>query len=120
MAVDVTAKPTGARTGAQYLDGLRSDGREVWMGGEQIDDLVGHPLLGGAARGLAGWFDWCHEHAETCLYDSPTTGLPVNVSFLQPRSREDLERRRMGMRLMSEYHGGVMGRAPDYLNVTFA
>ena len=65
MAVDVTAAPTGARTGAQYLAGLRDDGREVWMGGERIDDVVGHPLLGGAARGLAGWFDWCHEHAET-------------------------------------------------------
>ena len=34
------------------------------MGGERIDDVVGHPLLGGAARGLAGWFDWCHEHAD--------------------------------------------------------
>jgi 4-hydroxyphenylacetate 3-monooxygenase len=120
MAVDVTAVPTGARTGAQYLAGLRNDGREVWMGGERIDDVVGHPLLGGAAQGLAGWFDWCHEHAETCLYTSPTTGLPVNVSFLQARSREDLERRRKGLRSMAEYHGGVMGRAPDYLNVTFA
>jgi 4-hydroxyphenylacetate 3-monooxygenase len=120
MAVDVTAVPTGARTGAQYLAGLRTDGREVWMGGERIDDVVGHPLLGGAAQGLAGWFDWCHEHAETCLYTSPTTGLPVNVSFLQARSREDLERRRKGLRSMAEYHGGVMGRAPDYLNVTVA
>jgi 4-hydroxyphenylacetate 3-monooxygenase len=113
MAVDVTAAPTGARTGAQFLDGLRDDGREVWMDGVKIDDIVGHPLLGGAASGLAGWFDWCHEHAEDCLYESPTTGKPVNISFLQPRSREDLERRRIGMRAMAEYHGGVMGRAPD-------
>ena len=55
MAVDVTAAPTGARTGAQFLAGLRDDGREVWMGGERIDDVVGHPLLGGARarpRGL--------------------------------------------------------------------
>ena len=52
MAVDVTAAPTGARTGAQFLDGLRDDGREVWMDGERIDDIVGHPLLGGAAGGL--------------------------------------------------------------------
>ena len=74
MAVDVTAAPSGARTGAQFLDGLRNDGREVWMDGEKIDDVVGHPLLGGAARGLAGWFDWCHEHAETCLYDVADDG----------------------------------------------
>src|SRR3954454_10902999 len=120
MAVDVTAAPAGARTGAQFLDGLRDDGREVWMDGQKVEDIVGHPLLGGAARGLAGWFDWCHEHAETCLYPSPTTRRPVNVSFLQPRSRGDLVRRRVGMRQMAEYHGGVMGRAPDYLNVTFS
>ena len=106
MAVDVTAAPAGARTGAQFLDGLRDDGREVWMDGQRVDDIVGHPLLGGAARGLAGWFDWCHEHAETCLYASPTTGQPVNVSFLQPRSRDDLVRRRVGMR----QHGGVPRR----------
>ena len=75
MAVDVTTAPTGARTGAQYLDGLRSDGREVWMGGERIDDVVGHPLLGGAARGLAGWFDWCREHADD---------VPVHVAHDGP------------------------------------
>ena len=75
--------PDGSQRGShlfQYLAGLRKDGREVWMGGERIDDVVDHPLLAGGARGLAGWFDWCHEHAETCLYPSPATGLPVNVS----------------------------------------
>ena len=90
------------------------------MDGEKIDDVVAHPLLGGGARGLAGWFDWCREHAETCLYESPTSAERVNVSFLQPRSREDLEAPAHRHAEMAEYHGGVMGRAPDYLNVTFA
>ena len=48
---------TGARTGADYLAGLRRDAREVWMGGERIDDVVGHPQLGGGACAMAGWFD---------------------------------------------------------------
>ena len=39
MAVDVTAAPSGARTGAQFLDGLRNDGREVWMDGRKIEEL---------------------------------------------------------------------------------
>ena len=121
MAVDVTAAPSGARTGAQYLAGLRDDGREVWMDGERIDDVVGHPLLGGAAQraSRAGSTGATSTPRRACT-PRRRPGMPVNVSFLQPRSREDLERRRIGMRQMAEYHGGVMGRAPDYLNVTFA
>jgi 4-hydroxyphenylacetate 3-monooxygenase oxygenase component len=54
------------------------------------------------------------------LMPSPTTGKPVNVTHLQPKSQADLERRRVAIKLMSEQHGGIMGRSPDYLNVTFA
>ena len=111
---------TGARTGADYLAALRRDAREVWMGGERIDDVVGHPQLGGGACAMAGWFDWCLERPESCLYESPTSGRPVNISHLRPTSRAELVRRREGLRTMAEYHGGLMGRAPDYLNVTFA
>jgi 4-hydroxyphenylacetate 3-monooxygenase len=120
MAVDLTQTATGARTGDQFLAGLRDDGREVWLGGERIGDVSSHPLLGATARTLAALYDWQHAHAEVCLMPSPATGQPVNVSHLQPRSREDLVRRREAIRQMSRFHGGLMGRSPDYLNVTFA
>ena len=52
MAID-TGKTTGARTGEQYLEGLRGDEREVWLEGEKVTDPSAHPKLEGAAQSLA-------------------------------------------------------------------
>ena len=32
-----------ARTGKQYLAGLREQEREVWLGGERVEDVTTHP-----------------------------------------------------------------------------
>ena len=37
-----------------------------------------------------------------------------------PRSREDLKRRGTALRTVAEYSVGLMGRTPDYMNVTYA
>ena len=54
------------------------------------------------------------------LAPSPDDGRLVNVTHLIPRSREDLERRRRAIELTAAATAGMMGRTPDYLNVTFA
>jgi 4-hydroxyphenylacetate 3-monooxygenase len=111
----------GARTGEQFLEGLGQGGREIWLRGEKITHPLDHPELREAALSLARVFDLQHEHAEEMLAPSPEddTGM-VNVTHLIPRSREDLERRRRAFELVAALSGGVMGRTPDYLNVTFA
>ena len=81
-----------ARTGEQFLKGLRDD-RELWVGGERVRDVAEHPAFAGAARAMAALFDLQHEAADVCLMPDPETGEPINVSHLIPRSREDLERR---------------------------
>ena len=108
-----------ARTGEQFLRGLR-DRRELWVGGEQVTSIVDHPALRGAAQALADVFDLQHSEAATCLMPDPETGEPINVSYLIPRSREDLQRRHRCLERIAEYSVGLMGRTPDYLNVTFA
>jgi 4-hydroxyphenylacetate 3-monooxygenase len=111
----------GARTGAQFLDGLGQGGREIWLRGEKITHPLDHPELREAALSLARVFDLQHEHAEEMLAPSPADGGGmVNVTHLIPRAREDLERRRRAFELVAALSGGVMGRTPDYLNVTFA
>ena len=111
----------GARTGAQFLDGLGQGGREIWLRGEKITHPLDHPELREAALSLARVFDLQHEHADEMLAPSPADGgSMVNVTHLIPRSREDLERRRRAFELVAALSGGVMGRTPDYLNVTFA
>jgi len=108
-----------ARTGAQFLRGL-ADGREIWVGGERVTDVVDHPAFTGAAHALAEVFDLQHEAAGVCLMPDPETGEPINVSHMIPRSREDLQRRHLALERISEYSVGLMGRTPDYMNVTYA
>ena len=36
-----------ARTGTDYVDGLRGDGREVGVGGERVQDVTEHPAFRG-------------------------------------------------------------------------
>lgn len=108
-----------ARTGEQFLRGLKDD-REVWLGGERITDPASHPVLRGAALSIAAVFDLQHEQADICLMPDPETGEAINVSHMIPRSRADLERRHAGLQAIAEYTVGLMGRTPDYVNVTYA
>ena len=83
-------------------------------------DVAAHPALAGAAHTLAEIFDVQHAHRAACLVPDPETGEPINASHLVPRSRADLERRRLCLERVAERAVGIMGRTPDYMNVTFA
>jgi 4-hydroxyphenylacetate 3-monooxygenase len=115
-----TGTQTAARTGEQFLEGLRSGGREIWLNGEKVTHPLDHPDLEAAARSMGRVFDLQHERAGEMLAPSPADGRLVNVTHLIPRSREDLERRRRAIELTAALSAGLMGRTPDYLNVTFA
>ena len=108
----------GVRSGEQYINGLK-DQRDVWLGGRQLQDVTAVPEFQGSLRGMAGYFDWQHRHADVCiLRDDPQS--PIGVSHLVPRSRADLERRHIGLETLARYSAGMLGRTPDYVNVTFA
>ncbi|MGD9881132.1 MAG: 4-hydroxyphenylacetate 3-hydroxylase family protein [Reyranella sp.] len=110
----------GARTGSQFLEGLRRTKREIWVDGERIDDVTGHPRLRGGAESLAAMFDRQHAYAAECLYTDPKSGQPTNVSHMMPRSRDELRQRHAGLVRLSEGSMGIMGRTPDYMNMKFA
>lgn len=110
----------GARTGSQFLEGLRRTNREIWVDGERIADVTRHPKLRGGAESLAGIFDRQHEYAAECLYTDSDSGALVNVSHMIPRSKDDLWRRHAGLTRLSEGSMGIMGRTPDYMNMKFA
>ena len=109
-----------ARTGKQFLAGLKNDGREIWVGNERVSDATEHPAFCGAAHALAGVFDLQYQEADACLMPDPDTGELINKSHMIPRSREDLLQRHRALETISEYTVGLMGRTPDYMNVTFA
>jgi len=68
-----------ARTGQQYIDGLRDQEREVWLGGERVRDVTKHKGLAGGVRAIARLYDMQHEAGlrEVMTYPSPSTGEPV-------------------------------------------
>ena len=108
------------RTGIEYLAGLRRDDREVWIGAERVGDVTEHPAFRGSVRGMAGFFDWQHRHREDCIITDPGANQPVGISHLIPRSPEDLSRRHRGLERLARYSAGMLGRTPDYVNLTFA
>lgn len=110
----------GVRTGKEYLEGLR-DGREVWLGGERVADVTEHPGLRRGAASLAALLDRQSDPAleDLLTYPSPTTGDRVATSFLQPRTKEDLEKRTAAMYDWAKWSNGMFGRTPDYLNSSF-
>jgi 4-hydroxyphenylacetate 3-monooxygenase len=108
-----------ARTGKEFLSGLKKP-RDIWVNGERVGDVTSHPALKGGAETLAAVFDLQHAAATECLMPDPETGEPINVSHMIPRSREDLARRHLGLQRVAEFTVGLMGRTPDYMNVTYA
>lgn len=109
-----------ARTGEQFLHGLRATDRAIWVDGERIDDVTTHPKLVGAATTLMSVFDQQHSYSDECLIADPETGESINISHMLPRSHDDLRRRQQGLTRLSEVSVGIMGRTPDYMNMKFS
>ena len=110
-----------ARTGEQYLQGLRERPPEVWVGGHRVSDVTSHPGFANGARSVAALYDMQHEPdlLDEMTFESPSSGDRVGMSFMMPDNLADLERRRRMFYRWATYHGGMMGRTPDYMNAAF-
>lgn len=109
----------GARTGAQYLDGLAARDISVRVDGETVrGNTQRHPAFAGLARSYAELYDLQHsaELRDTLTYPSPTSGDPVGMSFLVPENHDDLLRRRAAFTAWANHGLGMLGRTGDYLN----
>ena len=109
-----------ARTGEQYLAGLRSQTPEIYLHGQRVEDVTTCPGLANGARSVASLYDMQHDpklHSEM-TYKSPSSGEPVGLSFIAPRTREDLRKRRVMMSHWARTSYGMMGRTPDFLNTS--
>ena len=105
-----------ARTGAEYIAGLRERAAAIYIGGQRVEDVTAHPAFAGGVGTVAGLLDLQHSRGDM-TYESPTTGDPVGLSFIMPRDVGDLKRRRGMMRNWAAASCGMMGRTPDFLNV---
>lgn len=106
----------GARTGDQVLNKLREDPAEIWHQGERVRDVTTHPAFKNGLKSLAELYDLQWQQPEVMLFDSPATGDKVGRSYMIARTLEELQSISRMMKVWADYHHGMMGRAPDYLN----
>lgn len=114
--------PGGLRSGQQYIDALKNDGRRVFLDGEEISDVTTHPAFREAVRSIADLFDISFDPAnrDVMTYTSPATGAPVNVIWRMPTSLEELAVWRGAVEKWSESNFGLIGRGPDHVAGYFA
>lgn len=103
-----------ARDGASYVESLRAMTPTVYMDG-RVDSVVDHRAFAGVVRSYADLYDMqVGNDSEVLTFDQD--GTRHAMSFLVPRTQEDLIARREAARIWAEYSGGMLGRTGDYLN----
>lgn len=109
----------GAINGRDYINRINQLHNEVWYDGEKIaGPLSEHPAFKGLIHSKAALYDLQHDPQikDEMIFISPVSGEPIGLSYLQPKTKEDLVRRRKMMQHWAKYSKGIMGRSPDYLN----
>ncbi|MCM3239444.1 4-hydroxyphenylacetate 3-monooxygenase, oxygenase component [Heyndrickxia oleronia] len=105
-----------AKTGKQYIERLQKANNNVYIHGERVKDVTAHPAFKNVIQSMAKLYDLQYEKADKMLYTSPSSGEQVGMTFLQPKSIDDLIARREAITEWAKVSGGMMGRSPDYLN----
>ncbi len=110
----------GIRTGEDYIKGLQSKKPEVWMEGRRITDIVNEPVFKQPIKEIAKLYDMQHdlEYQDKITSICEETGERVSNAFIVPKTYHDLMARRSLFEIWAKATYGLMGRTPDFLNVT--
>ena len=105
-----------ARNGEEFIEGLRRAPREVWISGRRVGDITTDPVFRRPIQSIAQLYDLQTQpkHREVMTYAGD--GGPCGSSFMIPRTRADLVKRRQSMKVWADATFGMVGRSPDYLN----
>ena len=109
------SKPLGAMTGERYIKSLQDD-REVWIDGERVKDVTTHPAFKGMVHELARVYDLQNtKYRDEMTAIDPESGVRTSVSWMLPRSAEDLKKKRRNSELWNAETWGQLGRSHDIL-----
>ncbi|MFL0582940.1 4-hydroxyphenylacetate 3-monooxygenase, oxygenase component [Solibacillus silvestris] len=109
----------GAINGENYINRLNALNNEIWLDGEKLEGLISeHPVFKGLIQTKASLYDLQHNPKikDEMTFVSPLTGERVGLSYLMPKTKEDLIKRRKMMEHWARHTHGILGRSPDYLN----
>ena len=64
---------------------------EVWIDGKQVEgNISDHPSFAGVMKSQARLYDLQLEKMDVMTYSSPKIGEKIGLSFLEPKTKEDL------------------------------
>ena len=103
-----------ARTGNEYIQGLREQAPEVYLHGERVEDVTVHPNLANGVRTMARLYDMQHDPAisDDMTFVSPSSGDRVGASFITPKTEQDLQQRH---NMMAHWARASFGMPPSCL-----
>ena len=109
------------RTGQNYIDAIKGDGRKVFIDGEEVNDVTTHPAFREAIKTTARLYDIASEPANRNLMRFGLEASPktINRIWQLPKSENDLRLRRSAVEKWSEVTFGLMGRSPDHVAAFF-
>ncbi|MCM3311395.1 MULTISPECIES: 4-hydroxyphenylacetate 3-hydroxylase family protein [Shouchella] len=98
----------------QYQQRL-NDGRNVWLHGEIITDIATHPDFRGTINTIDSLLQLQTKQAtKASLMYQTDEGKSAHLSYLIPRSKEDLAKKRQAYQLWADETFGVMSRLSEY------
>lgn len=107
----------GIITGDNFIDRLNQMNPEIWLNGKKVmGNISEHPAFKGIIMTKASLYDLQNDRKEEMTFSSSETKDDIGLSYLQPKTKEDLKRRRKMIEVWARHTNGMMGRSPDYMN----
>src|SRR3954463_9538072 len=100
----------GARTGQQFLEGIKAQPREVYIEGELVRDVTEHRAFRNVLGSVAHLYDMQHDPAlrDDLTYAVPEAAQRAGTPFMQPRTPAELRQRGRAMRAWATYSNGML------------
>ncbi|MDR7236489.1 aromatic ring hydroxylase [Neobacillus drentensis] len=105
--------------GRDFIERLNKMENEIWFDGEKIKGKISeHPAFKGTLKSKASLYDLQNSQdiKNEMTFLLPENQNTIGLSYLQPKTKEDLKRRRKMIEHWARHTHGMMGRSPDYMN----
>src|SRR5699024_11606471 len=109
----------GAINGNEFVRRMNEQNAEIWLDGQQLKGPISErPAFKGLIETKASLYDLqlSPSHRSHMTYASPVTNERIGISYLQPKTITDLQKRRIMTEEWARLSCGLLGRSPDYLN----
>ncbi|MEL0638826.1 4-hydroxyphenylacetate 3-hydroxylase N-terminal domain-containing protein [Marinomonas sp. TI.3.20] len=102
-----------------YASRISSDNRIVYLNGKKVDLILEEPVFKGAINKIKSYYRLQEEKPEvhTAIDNN---GLRYAISLMLPKSQEDLQKKRISYKEVSELSYGMLGRTPDFISSAIA